>query len=162
MRLAVASVLVVTHLAAPGAAAQSGTGVAAGKPAIGACALLSRELAAKYTTLQNKRTIDLIPPEEESIGTHGSMCEFAGIGFQLNPFVRSEVFRNAPRKDWQTVAGLGDTAFFHNNANRWAELIVWTGRHHFTIQMSVPTGATAESVKPNATGLATELIAKLK
>ena len=162
MRLVIASAFVVTHLTAPGAAIQSPGSTAAGKPGIRACTLLTRDLATKYTTLENKRTIDLIPPAEEPIGAHGSMCEFAGIGFQINPFARAELMRKTPGKDWQPLAGLGDAAFFRNNANRWAEVIVWTGVHHFTIQMSVPTGATAESVKPSATGLATELIAKLR
>ena len=81
---------------------------------------------------------------------------------QVDPFVRHDDLRKSPGKDWQPVAGLGDAAFFRDNGGRWGELIVWTGSRHFTLQISVPNGGTAAAVKPNATGLATALIAKLK
>jgi hypothetical protein len=60
------------------------------------------------------------------------------------------------------VTGVGDTAFFRNNANNYAELMVWTGSHHFTIQLAVPTGGTVESIKPKAVGLAQAIVAKLR
>jgi len=57
---------------------------------------------------------------------------------------------------------VGDAAFFHNKANTYAELMVFTGANHFTIQLGVPMGGTVESVKPNAIGLAQAIIAKLR
>ena len=158
MALSVVGCVVV---AASAAVAQTGTKPAAGKPAIRACALLTRDLVAKYDT-HNPKIREMFKPEEEAIGNHGSSCSDGGIFLQIDPFVRHDDLRRSPAKDWQPVAGIGDTAFFRNNGNRWGELIVWTGSHHFTIQLSVPNGGTAESIKPNTTGLATALIAKLK
>ena len=160
MRFVVSSMLVVI-CAAPSSAAAQASGAAAGKPAISACALLTREMVSKFATL-DKSVIFLVPPQEDAIGTHGSACEYGGIGLQIDPFVRSETLRKSPGKDWQAVPGVGDTAFFRDNRGLFAELMVWTGNHHFTIQMSVPMGGKAESIKPNTIGLANALIPKLR
>jgi hypothetical protein len=162
MRATITSLSVAVSLAlASAAVAQSSAKPASGKTAIRACALMTRDLVAKYDT-QSPKIREMFKPEEEAIGTHGSSCNDGGFFVQIDPFVRSDDLRRSPAKDWQPVAGVGDTAFFHNNKNRWAELIVWTGSHHFTIQLNVPDGGTAESVKSNTTGMAAALIAKLK
>lgn len=161
MRAIVMSLLIVACLTGFAAAEQSTAKPAPGKPAIRACSLLTPDLVAKYDTF-NPKVRDLFKPEEGAIGTHGSSCDHGGILLQIDPFVRHADLRKSPGKDWQPVAGLGDAAFFKDNGGRWGELIVWTGSHHFTLQISVPDGGTAASVKPNATGLATALIAKLK
>ena len=156
MRVNVTSVSIVACLAAASPAFSQ-----SGKPAIRACEVLTRDMVAKYDT-QNPKLRDLIPRQEEAIGSHGSSCDDGGILIQIDPFLRSDVYRKSPPKDWQAVTGVGDTAYFRNNRNMWAELMVWTGTHHFTIQLSVPNGGTAESVKPNTIGLATAIVAKLK
>ena len=156
MRVSVALLSIVVCLAAASPAVSQ-----SGKPAIRACEVLTRDMVAKYDT-QNPKLRDLIPRQEESIGSHGSSCDDGGILIQINPFLRSDVYRKSPPKDWQAVTGVGDTAYFRNNGNMWAELMVWTGTHHFTIQLSVPNGGTAESAKPNTIGLATAIVAKLK
>ena len=157
----ITSLSVVACLAvASGAVAQSGT-PASGKPAIRACEVLTRDVVAKFDT-GNPKMRDLIPREEEAIGSHGSSCNDGSIFVQIDPFLNSGSYRKSPAKDWQAVSGVGDTAYFHNNRDRYAELIVWSGSHHFTIQLSVPDGRTAEAVKPNTIGIATALIAKLK
>ena len=161
MRLIVASLLVVGCVSAP-AAFQTSGGAAAGKPRLRACALLTRELIDKFATAESKRVLHLVPPQEDMLGAHGSACEYGGIGFQIDPFARPEEIRKSLGKEWQAVAGVGDTAYFRSNRNNYAELMVWTGTHHFTIQMSVPTGATAESIRPNTIGLANALIPKLR
>lgn len=56
--------------------------------------------------------------------------------------------------------GAGEAAFFRSNRNRYAELM-WTATHHFTLQVSVPTGSTAEAINPNTIALANAIIAKL-
>jgi hypothetical protein len=38
---------------------------------------------------------------------------------------------------------------------------VWTARHSLTLQVSVPTGRTAEAMKPQIITLANAIIAKL-
>lgn len=161
MRAIITPVFLAACLAAGAAGAQTGAKPATGKPAIRACSLLTRDLAKKYGT-HNPKMFELFKPEEEAIGSHGSSCNDGGIFLQVDPFVQSDNLRKSPPKDWQPVAGVGDTAFFHDNRGRYAELMVWSGAHHLTLQLNVPDGSTSESVKPKATGLAMELIAKLK
>lgn len=131
------------------------------KPPLRACALLTRDLVAKYDT-QNPKLREMFKPTEESVGAHGSSCDDGGIFLQVDPFARPDELRKSPGKDWHPVAGIGDAAFFRDNGGRWAELMAWTGSHHFTLQIGIPAGGTAELVKPNAAGLATALIGKLK
>ena len=160
MRVITSLSLVAGLAAASPAAAQSGT-PASGKPAIRACEVLTRDVVAKFDT-GNPKMRDLIPRNEEAIGSHGSSCNDGSIFVQIDPFLNSDSYRKSPAKDWQAVSGVGDTAYFHNNRDRYAELMVWSGKHHFTIQLSVPDGRTAEAVKPNTIGIATALVAKLK
>lgn len=160
MRTTISS-LVVLAFAACVVAAQSAGQSAPAKPAVHACAVLTRDLVTKYDTL-NPKLHAMFKPEEEAVGPRGSSCNDGGILLQIDPFVREAELRKSPGKEWQPVGGLGETAYFRDNGGRWAELMVWAGSHHFTLQMTVPDGATAESVKPKATGLATALIAKLK
>ena len=128
---------------------------------ISACSLLSRELVRKVSPVDRKPAFEL-PPEEEPIGQKGSSCEYGGIGLQVNPFARADEMRKSMGKEWEPVSGVGDTAFFRNNRNLFAELLVWTGAHHFTIQMGVPTDGTAEKIKPNTIALANAIIPQLK
>ena len=160
MRYVIALLTIVAVVLASPAAAQQPK--AAARPdRINACSLLTRELVAKVTTVANKRVLDL-PPQEEAIGQKGSSCEYADIGLQINPFARTDDLRKSPGKEWESVSGVGDTAFFRSNRNLFAELIVWTGTHHFTIQMGVPTNGTAQQIKPNTIALANAIIPKLK
>ena len=162
MRLIVASSLALACIAAPLVASQTrGTGAAA-KSFSGACALLTRDVVVKFASEGAKRFLDQLPPQEEPIGTHGSSCGYGGIHLQIDPFRRSTDLRKSPGKDWQPVSGVGDTAFFRNNSDRFAELMVWTGTRHFTIQMDVPTGASGASIKPKTIELANLLIPKLR
>jgi hypothetical protein len=155
------TVLVVAACSTPALVIAS-QGPGGGGARIHACSLLTRDLVMKVGTVEGKRTIDLLKPTEDDLGAIGSPCEYGGIGLQIDPFARAEQMRKSPEKDWTPVTGVGDTAYFHNNANRWAELFVWTGAHHFTIQMGVPTGSTADAIKPNTIALASEIIPKLK
>ena len=161
MRVIVTSISIVACLAAASPAAAQAGKPASGKPAIRACDVLTQEMVAKHDT-QDPKLRKLIPRNEEALGPGGSSCSDGGIRIQVNPFANSDVYRKKPQKDWVAVSGVGDTAYFHNNRDRYAELIVWSGSHHFTIQLSVPNGGTAESVKSNTIGLATAMIARLK
>lgn len=144
------------------AAAQPGAKPATAKPAIRACALLTREVAVQFGTHTDPKLLDLIPPQEDEVGSGGTGCQYGGIYLQIDPFARAAQMRTSPARDWVPVSGVGDTAYFHNNRDRYAELMVWSGAHHFTIQMSVPTGGTAESTKPKTVALANALIPKLR
>jgi hypothetical protein len=159
MRQVIASVVMMGCFAAPLFASQSPGAAAAGNP-ISACSLLSPELVEKFT--ENKKLLKLFKPEETPVGAKGTHCEHGDIGLQVNPFARPGELRKSPGKDWQPVTGVGDTAFFRANRSDYAELLVWTGPHHFTIQLSVPSGSTPEAIKPNTIALAHAIIPKLR
>ena len=69
---------------------------------------------------------------------------------------------HAARQGPAAPLGAGEAAYFRSNRNRYAELAVWTATHYFTLQVSVPTGSTAEAIKPNTVALANAIIAKLR
>lgn len=161
-RIVVAVFVIGSVLAAVLAAEEQGGGSARGQRP-NACALLTRPLMEKVAPGRVSKLVFEMKPQEEPVGPSGSACEYATTGLQLDPFARSEEMRrNSPGRDWQRLSGVGDTAYFRDNANRWAELIVWTGAHHFTIQMGVPDGSTAEAIKPNVVMLAQAIIPQLK
>ena len=157
MRQFIASALVVGTVTAA-AASQA---PAAGKPRISACSLLPTDLVLKVGGI-NPQAVKILKPEEEAMGTTGSACEYGDIRLQVDPFARSDDLRKSPGKDWQPVSGVGDTAFFHANGRNYAELMVWTGAHHFTIQFGVPVGSTPEAIKPKTLELANAIIPKLR
>lgn len=128
-----------------------------------ACAFMPRALMEKVTPGPYHKVVFDIPPTEDAVGAKGSACGYAGTELQIDPFARAdEMRRNSPGKDWYRLSGVGDAAYFHNNEDRYAELMVWTGTHHFTIQMDVPPGKTAEAIKPNTIQLANAIIPKLR
>jgi hypothetical protein len=51
-----------------------GSTVPAGKPPIGACSLLPKELVEKY--FQNKAVFPYMKAQEEAIGANGSGCSY--------------------------------------------------------------------------------------
>ena len=159
MRQLVTLVLITVCLTGRSAASQSRE-AATGKR-LSACTLLSRDLVEKFDT-GNKQVVKQIKPSEAPLGANGSSCDDGNIGFQINPFARPDELRKSPGKDWQRQTGVGDAAFFRNKADTYAELIVWTGPHHFTIQLGVPTGGTVESIRPKTIELAHAIIAKLR
>ena len=160
MRQVIACLLMIGCTSAAMSASQARDGAASSKR-ISACALLTPDVMAKFDT-GKPEVLKMFKPEEEPVGVNGTYCEHGNIGLQVNPFARPDELRNSPAKDWQPVPGVGDTAFFRNNRNTYAELMVWTGPNHFTIQLGVPTGGTVESIRPKVIGLANAIIAKLR
>jgi hypothetical protein len=140
------------------AVSQSTSGVpAAGQPAVRACAVLTKDLVAPFT--ENKKMLDLIPPGEEVLGTSGTVCEYGAVRLQLFPGRGGK--RTLSAKDLQPISGAGEGGFFRNNQDRYAELMVWTSKHSLDLQVSVPSGRTAEAIKPDVVALANAIIAKL-
>ena len=136
----------------------------AGKPPISACSLLPTDLVVKVGGLDSKMA-KFIKPEEEAMGTTGSACEYGEVRLQVDPFTPArleELRKTNSAKNWVTVSGVGNAAYFNNNRDRYAELIVSTGTHVFTIQFGVATGSTAEATKPNTIALANAIIPKLR
>ena len=137
MRHFLASVLISGIVTAPAIASQA-RGAASGSR-IRACSVLTRDVVMKFGTDQGKRVVDLVKPMVA--------C--------------TDQLRKSPGKDWQPVSGVGDTAYFRANGTNYAELMVWSGTHHFTIQMGVSMGSTPEAIKPNTIALANAIIPKL-
>jgi hypothetical protein len=140
-------------------ASQAGSGgTAAAQPAVRACAVLTRDLVAPFT--ENKKVLDLIPPSEEALGTSGTACNYGAVRLQLFPGRGGKPTVSAP--GLQPISGAGDGGFFRNNRDRYAELMVWTSRHRLDLQVSVPSGRTAEAIRPDVVALANAILAKLK
>ena len=130
---------------------------AAGQPAIRACAMLTKDLVAPFT--ENKKILDIMPPQEETLGTSGTACEYGAVRLQLFPGRGGK--RTASAEGLQPISGAGDGGYFRSNRNRYAELMVWTAKHSLDLQVSVPSGGTAEAIKPQVVALANAIIAKL-
>jgi hypothetical protein len=104
----------------------------------------------------------MIPAAEEPVGVSGSTCEYGGVLLQVDPFTSPARIEETLAAKWTRVPGLGDIAYFHDNIGEWAELYVRAGERVITIQMDVPTGRKAESIKPNVIALAEAILPKLK
>lgn len=158
MRHVVTLCVAISSIAFPAAAFQSRPGAAAAsQPAVRACAVLTRDLVAPFT--ENKKMLDLIPPEEEALGTTGTACEYGAVRLQLFPGRGGK--RTVSAKDVEPISGAGEGGYFRNNRDRYAELMVWTGKHSLDLQVSVPSGRTAEAIKPDVVALANAIIKKL-
>jgi hypothetical protein len=158
MRHVVSLVAVLACLTPRHAASQApSSGAGAGQPGVRACEVLTRDLVIPFT--ENPAILDLFPPEEETLGTTGTACEYGIVRLQLYPGLggRGTVTGN----DFQPISDAGWNGFFRNNADMYAELMVWTAEHSLTLQVSVPTGRTAEAIRPDVVGLANAIIAKL-
>ena len=134
----------------------------AGNPArINACSVLTREMIAKVMTAANK-PLRSTPPAEKPVGPSGSSCDYDSIAWQIDPFANADASRKSPSKSWVPVSGVGETAYFNNVSNFLAELLVWSGPHHFVIYMEANPGSTGEQLKPGLIQLANLIIPKLK
>jgi hypothetical protein len=162
MRQVLASLLLIGCVARPASAGPS-QGAADGKPALRACALLTKDLAAKVTPNKNQ-VILTIPPSEESLGAAGSSCSYAGIELQIDPFTPANL--DALYKDrgkaWTPVPGVGDAAYFFDNRGEYAELYARVGDRVFSIQMDVPPGSSVPAIKPNVITLAHAVAPRLR
>lgn len=163
MRHALASLLVIgcaVQPAAPSLAAQDGP--AGNGPLVRACSLLTRDLVMKVSPESDTKFLFVVPAQEESLGGAGSACEYGAIHLQIDPPFTFEGIRKTYAKELTAVPNVGDGAYFRDNRGNYAELFARVGRRLFTIQMSIPTGRTADSVKPNVVALANAIVPKLR
>jgi hypothetical protein len=125
---------------------------------IAACSLLPKAEVKKHLPWND--IVDSMEPEEEAVGDYGTACEYPSVRIQILPPARN---KNQPpaAEGLAPIGGVGAPAFFRNNRDRYAELWVNADKATVTLQASVPTGGTVESVKPNVVNLAKALIAKL-
>jgi len=161
MRQAVTSLLLMAGLAGPVAA--QGSGAATGGTRVRACSLLTKELIALTTPYEKQAltTVLLVPPMEDPIAPSGSACSYGGVTLQIDPFPAQTLERQR-RPEWVAVPDVGDVAYFHDNRGEYAELYLRAGARVVTVQMDVPMGRTAASIRGNAVALAKAVLAKLK
>jgi hypothetical protein len=160
MRHVVTLVLVVGSISSDAVAAQARAGGSgAGQPAIRACSILTKDLVAPFA--ENKQILDIIPPTEEQMASSGVACDNGPVRLQLFP--GSGRPKTPPKVEGlRPVSGAGEAAYFRSNRDRYAELMVYTAKHYFTLQVSVPAGKTAEAIRPDVLALANAIIAKLR
>ena len=127
---------------------------------IDACSLLKREEVRKFAPWPPM--LDGIATQEEPIGTAGSSCNYPSVDIQVLPFQRSTIDAVRKRGKLESVAGVGDEAYLHENPAGYAEVYAKVGDRLLTIQRSVLTGEKMDTAKPAAVNLAKALVAKLR
>jgi hypothetical protein len=157
MRHVLTPFVAVNCLTSPATGSDDRSSRAAGQQVVRACAVLTRDLVAPFT--ENKKMLDVLPPEEEALGTSGTACEYGAVRLQLFPGRGGK--RTISGKDFQPISGVAEGGYFRNNRDQYAELMVWTGKHSLDLQVSVPSGRTAEAIKADVVALANAIIAKL-
>jgi hypothetical protein len=155
--------LVIASVAVAAGAEPQAPGGSTGKPRTSACALLTKDLVDQHTpySKESQAVLRQFQPEEEAVGTAGSMCSYMGVTFQLDPFAAPQRLEADMAKTWTPSAGLGDVSFFRDNKGEWAELYVRKGNRVITLQVDIPDGRTAAEIKPNTIALGKALLAKL-
>jgi hypothetical protein len=151
--------LVLSACLLPSAFAQAGPLSAAIKP----CSLLSRELVEKATAA-GAQAIAAAKPQEVSLGASGQACQWGDVMVQVDPVPASrlgELSKSDP-KNWESISGVGDAAYFHNVKDVMAELFVRVGPRTVGILMDVPVGSKAAAVKPKVVALAQAIVPKLR
>ena len=155
MRRAVSLFVAIACTMSHATAFQTRSGGAA-SAAPSACSLLTPDIVKKYI---DERAIKLLKPDDSPVGTKGTSCEYGRIGLRMN--LLGEGAAPQSLKGWLPVTGVGSAAFYDPTSRQYAELIVWTGRHHFGIQLGLPTGGTIEATRKEAIALANDIIKKL-
>ena len=125
---------------------------------ISVCSLLPKEEIQKHLPWES--FLDQMPIEEEAIGTSGSACSYPTVYIQVLPFSQRMIDFAREKGGMEDVDELGDEAWFHNNADRYAEVYVKVGEQLLTLQADADDGI--ESVKPKVLKLANALVAKLR
>jgi len=130
---------------------------AAGPARIKACSLLPKEEVKKH--LPWIPALDRMPIEEEPVGNSGSSCNYPTVFIQVLPFSQGMIDLMRKKSGIETIRGIGDEAYLHNNRNRYAELVVRAGKYLLTLQANMD--GKIESVKPGVLNLAKALVTKL-
>src|SRR5689334_9140842 len=94
-------------------------------PPANPCSLLTRELVEKASSA-SKQSIAASKPEELSLGASGRACQWADVMVQIDPFPASRVDELSKKdpKNWESVSGVGDAAYFHNVQDAVGEMFV--------------------------------------
>ena len=81
-------------------------------------------------------------------GTPGPPANLAASTSRSKPFPLATV-EKVRDQAWTAVPKVGDAAYFRDNRGNYAELAARVGTRDHNIQMRIPSGRIAESVKPN-------------
>lgn len=103
--------------------------------------------------------LDDMPVEEESLASSGTACNYPSVYLQLMRFSQGMVDSLRAMDGVEAVDGIGDEAYFHNNKDRYAEVLVRVGERMFTLQANANSGV--EAVKPDVLALAKAVVSKL-
>lgn len=122
-----------------------------------ACSLLPKEEVKRHVPWE--AMFDFMEPEENAIGDAGSSCSYPTVEIQVLPSSSRIIDIARQRGGLEGVSGIGDEAYFHNNADEYAEVFARAGGYIVTVQADAEDGI--ESIKPRALSLARALVASL-
>jgi hypothetical protein len=122
-----------------------------------ACSLLSKEEVKRHVPWE--AMFDAMELEENAIGDSGSSCSYPTAEIQVLPSSSRIIDIARERGGLEPLSGLGDEAYFHNNADEYAEVFVRAGRYIVTVQADAEDGI--DSTRPKAVSLARALVASL-
>src|SRR5262245_6651875 len=156
MRLMMLLSVLMTSVVLDAMSLQGGKKGEDGKPAPGACSILTRDLVVAHSpaSTESLNLMLKIPPQEEKIGSNGSACQNGDVMLQINPFPVANF--DAMFGKWAAVPGVGDKAHFRDNRGEWAELAVVASGRVITVQMDVPSGKKAADIQSNTVALRSE------
>jgi hypothetical protein len=174
MRHGIVSLLAVACVssAAPGFDQRTG-GAVNGQ----ACALLGRDLVMKVASDSRKKTLErekpIVDPFAEELKAAGqtvkpgTSCMYGPVLLALNPLAQPAQARKAleartrPYQAFEPVPGVGDAAFFRANIAN-ASMYVWSGPHHFLVEIGGGLTDDARALKPNTIELAKGIVSQLR
>ena len=174
MRHGIASLLVAGCVSSTALAFPSRSGGAAAGPA---CDLLTRDLVMKVSPDARKKALEREKPVEDPFAEEfraagrpvklGMSCMYGTVLLVLNPLAQPAQARNAlqartkPYQAFEPVPGVGDAAFFRANS-AWASMYVWTGSHHFLVEIGGGFMDDAKELKSNSIDLAKGIVSQLR
>jgi hypothetical protein len=127
------------------------------------CALLSREVVAKFSAA-SKKSVDPAGPKELPLGRTATACEWGDLTVQVDPMPAAGVDKlpQSDPKNWEVIQGVGDAAYLHNIKDIMAELFVRVGKRTFAVLVNVPAGTTTAAFKPAIIDVAKEIAPKVR
>lgn len=122
-----------------------------------ACSLLPKEEVKRHVPWG--AMFDFMEPEEDAIGDSGSSCSYPSVEIQVLSSSSRIIEIARQRGGLEGPSGIGDEAYFHNNSDEYAEVLVRAGRYILTVQANVDD--RIEATRPGALNLARALVASL-
>lgn len=154
----IAAGLVSVNLVSPLAQSRTSQPLPTAGSPIHACSLLPKEEVKKQ--LPWLPVLDQMRIEEEPIGAAGSSCNYPSVMIQVLPFSQRMIDIARNKGGLEPISNVGDEAYFHNNANEYAELYVRSGKHLLTLQAN--WDGKVGSVKSGVVNLAKALVVRLR